>query len=176
MGRCREILRRVHARWGPYVPGLSVTKATQAGTAPKDLLIASGIFEGSHRAVPVATCLRAKVLTLKVRCDIFQPIGKRFQLVSGKRQRRGGGAGHFRPQFVNFVGQQQRREQQHRRDAFKKEADDDEQDVAHANDTRGDGADARRTDQLDAHPRARIDLLQVIDQLCQIFDRVNLQF
>ena len=39
--------------------------------------------------------------------------------------------------------------------------------------TRGDGADARCTDELDAHPRARIDLLQVVDQLGKVFDRIN---
>ena len=38
---------------------------------------------------------------------------------------------------------------------------------------RCDGANARRTDQLDAHPRPRIDLLQVIDQLRQILDRID---
>ena len=36
-----------------------------------------------------------------------------------------------------------------------------------------DGADARCAHQLDAHPRARIDLLQVVDQLGKVFDRVN---
>ena len=39
--------------------------------------------------------------------------------------------------------------------------------------TRGDGADARCTHQLDAHPRARVDLLQVVNQLGKVFDRIN---
>ena len=46
-----------------------------------DLLIASGIFEGSHRAVPVAPYLGARMpslkgLTLQVGGDIFQPGGQ----------------------------------------------------------------------------------------------------
>ena len=39
--------------------------------------------------------------------------------------------------------------------------------------TSGDGADACRAHQLDAHPRARVDLLQVVDQLGKVFDRIN---
>src|SRR3546814_6048093 len=37
-----------------------------------------------------------------------------------------------------------------------------------------DGADPRRRDELDAHPRARIDLLEVVDELRQILDRIDI--
>ena len=37
----------------------------------------------------------------------------------------------------------------------------------------GDGADTGRGDQLDAHFRIRVDLLQIIDQLRQILDRID---
>ena len=85
----------------------------QPETAPKDLLIASGIFEGSHRAVPVSPYLGASASTLKVRCasfetgsDCFQPIG----VIIGSGGRNSGSS--RRTAFVQLIGQQQRGEQQ----------------------------------------------------------------
>jgi hypothetical protein len=40
-------------------------------------------------------------------------------------------------------------------------------------DARRDRADARRADQLDADPRARIDHLQVVDELREVLDRID---
>ena len=40
--------------------------------------------------------------------------------------------------------------------------------------TGGDGADAGLADQLDRHARTGVGVLKVKDQLCQVFDRVNI--
>ena len=40
-------------------------------------------------------------------------------------------------------------------------------------DARGDCANACRTDKLHTDPRPRVNLLEIVDQLGQIFDRVN---
>ena len=78
------------------------------GQPPMDLLIASGIFEGSHRAVPVAPYLGARMpslkgLTLQVGGDIFQPGRQRLQRRSVPV---GCGGSQRRARLVQLVRQQ----------------------------------------------------------------------
>ncbi len=82
----------------------------QPETAPIGLLIASGIFEGSHRAVPVTPYLGLAALTLKVCGDFFEICGNCLKpfgrsLIGGGGWRRCRTAAML--QFVQFVGQQQ---------------------------------------------------------------------
>ena len=85
----------------------------QPETAPKDLLIASGIFEGSHRAVPVGAYLGVPASTLKVRCarfepgsDCFQPVGVNIGRYCDPGCGRSGRWSRGRAAFVQFIGQQ----------------------------------------------------------------------
>ena len=59
------------------MPNRNGNKVVRPGTAPKDLLIASGMFEGSCRADPVNAYLGALRLRLKVRRQLFDPVSQR---------------------------------------------------------------------------------------------------
>ena len=64
---------------GPLTSSIKENRVAKPGTAPKDLLIASGIFMRRAPGRPVAAYLGVVGLCLKVYRQFFQPCGNCVQ-------------------------------------------------------------------------------------------------
>lgn len=85
MGRCREIHRRIHVRWEPYVLDPNGIRVAQPGTAPIGFDYSLRDFQRLAPGRPVTAYLGFSRPILNSRGAIFEPLGNRLELIGHGR-------------------------------------------------------------------------------------------
>ena len=97
---CRKSSDATNVRWEPCAPDQGPNR-----DSPLGYLIASGIFEASYRAVPVAPYLGVDGPALKGVGNRFEPVGDLFGAFDQRRV--GAGVDQIRSPVDDLVGEQQ---------------------------------------------------------------------